>query len=508
MLHNTEFAISGPRGLFESLQYVMAATPDAVVTGSDGNSLCYISLLDVVSQIRSNLPLATQAEETIAICTAKTPAGLAAILAVMETGRAYAPLDPTHPSARLTKIVSGLQPAALIVDASTHALLAPWARDSGTPLIDLAQVGDCAEIAPDLQVAQQDLAVVLHTSGSTGEPKRVEIEAEALNVFQDWVVDELSLRIDDCLMSHAPFAFDLSFLDIFGALMAGASLTLADAKTARNGARLLDLIARTNVTVWHSAPSALKLIAEAAGEQSYPQMRCVLFAGEPMPNRVLQKLFTIFPQARFINIYGCTETNDTFFYDVPRLNTPHQLPLGRKLPHVDYLIVDGDGQPLEGPCEGELWVRCLTMMRGYADTALTERATAQHCGQTYYRSGDQVRRDNVDLLHFIGRNDTIVKLSGVRVDLNEIDVLLQSHPSINEAASFLTETEEGRLLNAWVSCPDGSLNSLDLRLMLAKHLPTAALPRSYTISPDPVPKNSNGKACRRQLANLVQNQVL
>ena len=511
MFHRKDIAISGSRALFEQLHHEMIATPDAVVTGSDGDQMGYPALLAEVAFLQRCLPSpklaghsAQEAEETIALCCRKTPRGLAALLSVLASGRAYAPLDPTHPQARLTGILEDLRPAALILDDSTVPLLADWAKETGTPLLNLSDLPQTAPNPQEPVIAEQQLAAVLHTSGSTGKPKRAEIEAEALNIFQDWVVDELSLCIDDCLLSHAPFAFDLSFLDIYGALMAGAGLTLADAKTARNGARLLELITSSEVTVWHSAPSALKLLAEAAGNQVLPQMRCVLFAGEPMPARTLQKLFVIFPNARFINIYGCTETNDTFFYEVPRINTPHLLPLGRKLPYVDYVIVDAKEQPQEGACEGELWVRCLTMMRGYADAELTRRATVEHQGQTYYRSGDQVRRDDEGLLHFVGRNDTIVKLNGVRVDLNEVDHLLQSHPKVDEGASFLVETDAGKQLQAWVTSADESLTSLDLRLLLGKQLPAAALPRSYRITADPIPKNSNGKACRRQLATLAQ----
>ncbi|MBV2358171.1 AMP-binding protein [Thalassococcus sp. CAU 1522] len=503
MLQKNTFDIHGTHAFYRRLRAEMRHMPHAVVHGSDGSAMTYSALLDRSDLIRERLPgPGRKAEESIAICAAKSPDCLAAVLAVLSTGQAYAPLDPTHPVARLTTILDDLQPGAVIVDASTHDMIAPWARAQQIPLVDLSCMPEREFSTPirPVAVAQQDLAALLHTSGSTGKPKRVEIEAHALNLFQDWVVEELSLRIDDCVLSHAPFAFDLSFLDIYATLMAGAGLVLADARTARNGARLCQLMEQAGVTVWHSAPSALKLLAESAGDQVMPWMRCVLFAGEPMPARVLKRLFAIFPNARFLNIYGCTETNDTFFYEVPRQATPDPLPLGRKLPYVDFLLVDAEDREIIGAGEGELWVHCPTMMRGYSDPELTARALVCLNGRQYYRSGDLVRRDAAGMIHFVGRIDTVVKLSGVRVDLNEVDQALAAYPGVDEALCFVTRSGDGTVLNAWVTTQSDELNSLDLRLHLMKTLPAAAIPRNFTISLLAVPRNSNGKACRRLLA--------
>jgi amino acid adenylation domain-containing protein len=514
-----------PSALFQQLQCEILSTPEARIIASDGQVTSYRDLLGRLSQIAAHLPCALVSatpsapsqDRVVAICTEKNPAGLAAVLAVLGSGQAYAPLDPTHPVARLRGILETLNPCALLVDASTCAALADWSRDREISVIDISTLPAPRKPAalPPSRRQPQELAAVLHTSGSTGKPKRVEIDANALHVFQDWAVDELSLRFDDCLMSHAPFAFDLSFLDIYAGLMAGADLVLADAQTARNGAQLLKLLDSCNVTVWHSAPSALKLLVDAAEKSPrrpcLPQMRAVLFAGEPMPDKTLKKLFDLFPNARFLNIYGCTETNDTFFYDVPRKNTPAPLPLGRKLPYVDYLIVGPDGQPQTGPCQGELLVRCPTMMRRYGAEELTARAMVPYGGHRYFRSGDQVRRDTAGYLHYVGRNDSIVKLNGVRMDLNEVEALLLSHPLVEEAACFLIEPTPGaeRQLRARVTVktcePENTttLSTLDLRKHLGACLPAAALPRSYKISDQPLPKNSNGKICRKQLAALA-----
>lgn len=510
MIRHTDFRVSQTVSFFELLRAEMLRMPDAIIA-SPGCRATYGEVLDMVGAIRAGLPEARDdSERTIAICAEKSPETVAAILASLAGGFAYAPLDPAHPDTRLTEVLEDLRPALLIVDAESGWRLGAWAADHGMAMMDLSHFSapmqgpvpdplplSSPRVAP---AAGQALAAVLHTSGSTGKPKRVLIEAPALVVFQEWAVEELSLEFDDCLFSHAPFAFDLSFLDLFAALASGAGIALADTATARNGARMIAMLREHDVTVWHSAPSALRLLAEAAGDTILPGLRCVLFAGEPMPARLLRRLFRIFPNARFINIYGCTETNDTFFYDVPRDNTPDPLPLGHKLPYVDCLIMDDAGHPVTGEGEGELWVRCPTMMRGYHDPDLTAQVTGWHDGRAYFLSRDRVRRSGAGTLEFVGRMGSIVKLNGVRVDLNEVETLLLGHPQVDEAAAYIDPRPEGYVLNAYVASRVDILNSIDLRLHLAKRLPKAAIPRRFIISDQGIPKNSNGKSCRRMLA--------
>lgn len=442
---------------------------------------------------------------SFAICAEKSPHSIAAILGALGNGLGYAPLDPSHPDKRLMAILDSLKPAALIVDKSTQDRFVDWAAATNTKLIGLHELLDSPAVSIDPLAMPTAPAAILHTSGSTGVPKRVLIDAPAISAFQDWVVNEFGLTPQDCILSHAPLAFDLSFLDLFASLRGGASIALADADVARNGQKIISILKEENVTVWHSAPSALGLVSEAAGNTVLANVRCVLFAGEPMQDKLLKRLFKIFPNARFVNIYGCTETNDTFFYNVPRVATPNPLPLGKPLPYTDYLIMSDNGQPQHGIAEGELWVRCPTMMRGYSDTALTQKAMGHHESQSYYRSNDRVRRDGEGVVHFLGRMDSVVKISGFRVDLNEIEACLSDHPYIDEVAVF--PNPKGGVLTATVKRNTDNLNGIGLRLFAMQHLPAYAIPKAISITDDPLPKNSNGKICRKTLSQNTQGTM-
>nr|MCU0911358.1 AMP-binding protein [Paracoccaceae bacterium] len=226
--------------------------------------------------------LAASGPGPVALCAAKRPEAIAGILAVLLSGRPYAPLDPAHPDGRILSILDGLGPAAVLVDDGAARRLSGWGQQTATPLIPLMAVG-----ADPVPAAGADaLAAILHTSGAR------------------WVRDEFALSPDDVVLSHAPLAFDLSFLDIFAALHAGAGIALADGATAQNGEALARLVEAEGVTFVHTAPSALALLTAAAGGRTFPAVRAVLFAGEPMPAEVLARVFSCFPAARVVNIYG------------------------------------------------------------------------------------------------------------------------------------------------------------------------------------------------------------
>jgi len=488
----TEFAPMTSRALAARLMDRLESCASGRVEGA-ADAVPFARIRDQALAVSAMI--ADAATGPVAICAHKQPAAVSAMLGVLCAGRAYAPLDPTHPTRRWTDILERLQPAAILVDMAARDKIETWAARADIPLLPL--VPSTLATGAGNGRSEGDCAAVLHTSGSTGVPKQVRIGADAISVFCDWVGSEFGLTQDDVLLSHAPLAFDLSFLDIFAGMAAGASVVLADAAAARSGARLCRLIGDTRVTFLHATPSALGLIADAAGGRTFPLVRCVLFAGEPMPAARLSLLAKVFPNARLTNIYGCTETNDTFFYDVPAAGNPDPLPLGRPLPYTDHVVMTDSGHPAAAGEEGELWVRCPTMMIGYSDPDLTARAIGTYGGKTYYRSGDRVRTGEDGLVYILGRIDSVRKVNGYRVDLAEIEACLSRHPGVRENAVFVGPNGQ---LAAVLSCDVRQVNSVTLRRHAMQALPAYAIPKSFRLTPDPLPKNSNGKICRKTIA--------
>ncbi|WP_373392857.1 AMP-binding protein [Raoultella ornithinolytica] len=460
----------------------------------------YQQLADGARSLAAALPALSAENPRCVLIMKKSIAALQATIGVLSLGGCYVPLDAAYPAERLKPILATLQPAAVVVDAQTEALVKPLAAELGLPLVNMAEQSPCWTASkPPIQ---QPLAAILHTSGSTGQPKSVHIDAAQIYAFTDWVVDTFMPAPGERLLNHAPLAFDLTFLDLFAMFRCGATLLLTQENEASSGARLSQLCQQLQATHWHSTPTSLRLLLAHDPQARYPAMRTVLFAGEPMPGELLTQLMALFPNAEFYNIYGSSETNDTFCYHCPKTPIVGTVPLGYPLAYTEWLLLDEHQQPVTTQREGELWVHCPTLMAGYGEQALNRQVFRQFAGKRFFCTRDRVRIDDSGLFHFLGRSDWIVKLNGFRVDLLDVEQNALRCGWLDEAVAFVAERDGERQLEMAVYGA-AAQSMLQLRQHLVCYLPPYALPRRYHLYTEPLAKNSNGKLCRRSVERQI-----
>jgi amino acid adenylation domain-containing protein len=501
---------------------------DAVVM--DGRRLSYAALDAMANRFAHSLIAhGVRPGDRVGLWLPKSPEAVAALWGAMKAGAAYVPVDPGAPPARLGFIARDCGLAALVSRADRATGLteafqdgAPmrglWFADENAdppPVHDLPGIpwqalANQPASAPGRDPDTDDLAYILYTSGSTGEPKGVMHTHASARAFADWAARTFAVTADDRLANHAPFHFDLSTFDLFAAASAGAALYPVPARATAFPAALVKLYTTEQLTIWYETPSSLVLMLMRGGlaDADLSALRVLLFAGEVMPVRTLRELMALAPHARFANLYGPTETNVCTWHDVtapPTSDTP--LPIGVACSEDGLLILDPELRPVPAHETGELWVHGGSVMRGYwnrlertADSLHT-LTLADGTRVIAYRTGDLVRERPDGVLEFLGRRDHQVKTRGYRVELGEIETVLQRHPAVAEAIAIAIPDDEitNRLIAVVVPAPGAAVDESTLKQHCAGALPRYMVPERIAFR-DAFPRTSSGKVDRRALA--------
>ncbi|MGW0364185.1 AMP-binding protein [Streptomyces sp. NPDC002990] len=355
-----------------------------------------------------------------------------------------------------------------------------------------------AESGPD------DVVLLLTTSGSTGLPKVVPLTGGAVQRFTDWAAGYFGIGPESGVLNYAPLNFDLCLLDIWTTLSRGGCVTVIDQDLAANPAHLRAQFQARPVQVVQGVPMLYQLLTQAAEAEHgllLDGIEHALLTGDAVSARGFEPLPALLPKATFHNVYGCTETNDSFIHTMDPMDPmPYgTVPIGRPIDGVSALVLDEDGTELDGPGRGELVVSTPFQTAGYLDPELDRGVFSQHPDGRYYRTGDLVRRHADGVLTLEGRRDHMVKVRGVRINTTEVEAALRSHPAVAEAV-VLAEPDElaGMRLHAVVQRAEGAeLNSLIIRQHVAGLLPRVAIPTTVGLVDTPLPRTSTGKLDRK-----------
>jgi L-proline---[L-prolyl-carrier protein] ligase len=495
-----------------------ARRPEHPALVFDGRSLTYRELDELASRIAAALVQSGVGRgDRVALFAPKSLHGVAAIYGVLKAGAAYVPIHADSPAPRAGYIARDCAVAAVVADAARWELLEPELSGTEVAVLDVAALDDLPRSGLDTAdpgTIDTDLAYILYTSGSTGQPKGVMLSHRNALTFVEWASDILDLDPDDRFSSHAPFHFDLSVFDLYACARVGGTLFPLSHRDLGFGATAAAFVERHGITVWYSVPSALIMWVTQGGIEpgQLASLRHVVFAGEVFPTPYLRRLAHLLPAATLHNWYGPTETNVCTYHVVDELpeGSDDPIPIGRACRNYDCFVVAPDGRPAGVGEEGELFVRGSGVMRGYwgqpekTAEVLVQNPLQGAVTDPCYRTGDLVLQQEDGAFRFLGRRDHQIKTRGYRVELGEVEAAIYAHPAVRETCVVaLPDERVGNSLLAYVSVVEGEeLSAAMLKRHVAEKLPRYMIPAEVRFRPE-LPRTSTGKVDRQALAKLA-----
>ncbi|MGU3493771.1 amino acid adenylation domain-containing protein [Xanthobacteraceae bacterium A53D] len=437
----------------------------------------------------------------------RSPALVAAMMAVWQAGGASVPLDPTGPLERLAFMLTDAAPACVIAEPEAGRRLV---MEAGMPPDALLAPRGGAPVPmqePRPRVGADDPAYVIYTSGSTGQPKGVVVSHGNLANLCAAVIARDALVPDDRVLNFASPLFDVAVEEIAPTLWRGATLVPWPAhRDGLEAAGFAAFVARHRVSVlnlptayWHSLVEADLILP--------PCVRLLIVGGEAPAAAMLRRWRALNPAVTFINAYGPTEATvtATAWTLRPGESLPEDaisLPIGRPLANVTAHILDADLTPVAPGVAGDLWIGGAGVAAGYLGRPdLTEAAFRPDPavpGGRLYRTGDRARWTETLQMEFLGRQDHQVKVRGFRIELGEVEAALSAHPAVGEAIVTLARRGPEAELVGWYTAEDGT-DAADIRRHLAGHLAPAAIP-GRLVRLDEMPQTAGGKIDRGALA--------
>lgn len=488
-----------PCSVVELIAAQAARTPDRIaVIWQDGAAWTYAELMHKVDAIARQLHAHGVAPgDLVGVGVPRRPEMLAAVLGVMRAGAAYVALDPAFPAARLQYMVEHAGIRHVLVWRTDDA---PAALADGRQLIALDGIAN--DSAPDIALPTPDggdLAYVLYTSGSTGQPKGVRILHRNLANFLVSMREAPGIDASDVLCAVTTLSFDIAALELFLPLLVGARIVIASEDEQQDPAAFATLLHQHGVTMLQTTPTLLRLLLGSGRAHEIRGMK-LLIGGEAMPRDIAESMLPVCGE--LWNMYGPTET--TVWSTIHRVqHGDGAVPLGTPITATTIYILDEQLAPRTNGEVGEIWIGGAGVADGYyKDPARTaERFLPDPFamnGSRMYRTGDLGSlRDGV--LHFHGRADDQIKLRGYRIEPGDIEAAALSDPDVEQAVAIARDIVDGdkRLLLYLVVVP-GSAPLPRLRAALRERLPAYMRPQHIEILAA-LPRTPNGKVDRKAL---------
>ncbi|MEK8020608.1 MAG: amino acid adenylation domain-containing protein [Candidatus Parabeggiatoa sp.] len=482
--------------------------PNHVAVKTSRYAWTYRELNDKANEIAQTLLGESQEEARLALLFEHDVFMIVGILSALKAGQTYVPLDPNYPYERLAYILRDSQ-ASVVLTNSQNLSLAQTLTNNNLLLINL----DDKKLGPsknNLQstVSPDTVAYLLYTSGSTGQPKGVIQNHRNVLHFIRTYTNNLHITANDKLILLSSYSFDAAIVDIFSALLNGATLCPVNLKEEIL-AHFSSWLIQEHITIYHSTPTVYRhWISTLTEEETFPQIRLIVLGGEPVYKSDVDRYKKHFStDCLFVNGLGSTESTFSLQYFINRQTevTRQAISVGYPLAETEILLLDDTG--IETEIYGEIAIKSPYLALGYwqkpelTQTVFLPVQAGEN--QRIYRTGDMGRLLSDGSIEFVIRKDFQIKLRGFRIELGEIEFVLSQHPMVQENVVLVYEepSHDKRLVAYFVPNSKSIIETNELRHFLKEKLPDYMIPKAF-IPLETMPLTPNAKIDRRALAQL------
>ncbi len=513
-----------PRLLHQEMFTIARQTPHRIALIDSQQQMSYGEVALRALQIARLLQQhGLSAGEPVAVTLPKGCSQICAVMGILAAGGCYVPIGIHQPGARQTKIHRTAGIRLVLSNTEHHANVAAQT----ITCLDIGKADALEPLPEPITVSPTQSAYIIFTSGSSGEPKGVEMAHQATSNTIDDINVRYGVHADSRVLAVSALDFDLSVYDIFGVLSVGGAMVLIGEEQRRDATAWLSLIEQHKITVWNTVPVLLDMLMVIAQDHPRREEHPVLpfeqvmlsgdWIGLDMPPR-LHVLTS--PTVKLVAMGGATEAaiwSNTFDQFIPGKTLPaswSSIPYGAPLANQCYRVVDVQGQDCPDWVPGELWIGGRGLAEGYrGDETLTEQRFVFAKTDTldnvqdelrWYRTGDLGRYWPNGHLEFLGRLDHQVKIRGHRIELGEIETALLNQPVINRAVvvTLLSDDQPATLAAAVVAEPGHHIDTKTVTTGLLQLVPDYMVP-SLLVEVEAIPINNNGKVDRKQIIALL-----
>lgn len=502
--NDTKMDYSSDKTISELFEKQVEKTSDTTALIFEDISFTYRELNEKANQLahylRSN---GIKNGNIVGIMLNRSPELIISMLAILKSGAAYLPIDPTYPENRINYIISDSNIDTLITSSNLNN---EFIEVNNTITADLTNTdifsNNNTENLSNINIPE-DTAYVIYTSGSTGNPKGVSISHKNVNNFIATVSRKINFLGN--IVSVTTFCFDIFVLESLLPLQIGQTVVLASDEEQNSPQKLNTLCMKYNVSMLQTTPSKMSLLLYDTSLEFIKNLKVVMVGGEPFPSNLLELLKSI-ATAKIYNMYGPTET--TVWSTIKELSNTDTITIGKPIGNTQVYILDSDNNLVPIGVPGSLYIGGDGVSKGYLHKPeLTSEKFINNPfidNDVIYNTGDLARWTTDGEIICLGRSDFQVKLRGLRIELEEIENNIENFPNISKAIVCIKTDSFGRQFICAYFTATTKVSVPKLRAFLNNYLPSYMIP-SYYSQLSSFTYTPNGKIDRKKLPEPVFN---